>query len=173
MRDYGTWVKQRNKKRCIQEGREDRFALPPSLLPQVWAAQHGQRQAPGPPGCQLVPVAPVSAHGVSNQWTPVMQAPGISQLQLAATVPGGSCGHRLPIKPEEFRFPSMPTTTDLGFQPIPAPSRVPYTQRLDPTQQEASPRDSYKSDWILQTHPSGLPRCSGQSPWPQPHVWFP
>ena len=39
VRDYSTWVKHRNKKRFIKEGRKDRFILPPSSLPQALAAQ--------------------------------------------------------------------------------------------------------------------------------------
>lgn len=42
LRDDSTWVKHRNKKRCIEGSRKDRFTLTPSPLPQDPVAQHGE-----------------------------------------------------------------------------------------------------------------------------------
>lgn len=40
----GTWVRHRNKKQCIEEGRKDQFTLPLVTVPQTWAAQQRERQ---------------------------------------------------------------------------------------------------------------------------------
>lgn len=46
VRDYSTWVKHRNKKECIQEGRKDKCTPSPLSFPHTGAAQGGKGHLP-------------------------------------------------------------------------------------------------------------------------------